>query len=640
MPIPFFPDGNQSSHSHSSHTPAQIPPQMAAFDWNHILQSPLDPAMFAALEAGGALGPLPKSPFGQANHLHQQQHNNLHHHSAAAAAAAAANSASANATANAAAAAAAAAANYFASLPSSAVSSLGSHSQLGPGACDSWSSSSPYSPPSHFLPGSQSTSPSQSPQSAGGALAFIKGKVQAHQSAAAAAAVAAAAAAQAYTQFADQKTAGASSATDDHHHHHHHHHSGSSSRRQSSEPKGFLNLHQATTNRQSIMSRRSGQGHPHAAFDGGGGGGTGGHLQLDMRLGMPPPPTSLHSSHLGANSPSPSYTRSSERTHHVNLPPSLWMSPLNPNPVVSSPTSASSSSHFPALSQLTMPSGPSIASYDHTAPSSASSSRPSSSPFVGGSLSTMPTSAATDIKSPTFYSDLLADDLFSPNRVSNLTPARTTGRGSPDLAAMASDLDPVDPEKMAEKDPLAAQVWKMYARTKASLPHAQRMENLTWRMMTLALKKRKEEESCISNNVVNIDSKEQQQNEAEKSALLMSPSTESKKKSATVTDDGGDDDDIRTESPAPSKEGETAAATAATTATTTTTSLTASSSSDELSKLLPEVKVDLETRGRRPDKTTARVRVVGFEGKNQDGDDNEYISFFFSLSILAVHKQC
>ena len=75
MPIPFFPDGNQSSHSHSSHTPAQIPPQMAAFDWNHILQSPLDPAMFAALEAGGALGPLPKSPFGQANHLHQQQHN-------------------------------------------------------------------------------------------------------------------------------------------------------------------------------------------------------------------------------------------------------------------------------------------------------------------------------------------------------------------------------------------------------------------------------------------------------------------------------------------------------------------------------------------------------------------------------------
>jgi GATA-binding protein len=34
----------------------------------------------------------------------------------------------------------------------------------------------------------------------------------------------------------------------------------------------------------------------------------------------------------------------------------------------------------------------------------------------------------------------------------------------------------------------------MYAKTKATLPHAQRMENITWRMMALALKKRKEDE--------------------------------------------------------------------------------------------------------------------------------------------------
>ena len=34
----------------------------------------------------------------------------------------------------------------------------------------------------------------------------------------------------------------------------------------------------------------------------------------------------------------------------------------------------------------------------------------------------------------------------------------------------------------------------MYARTKANLPHAQRMENITWRMMALALKKKKEQE--------------------------------------------------------------------------------------------------------------------------------------------------
>ena len=47
---------------------------------------------------------------------------------------------------------------------------------------------------------------------------------------------------------------------------------------------------------------------------------------------------------------------------------------------------------------------------------------------------------------------------------------------------------------MAKDDPLATQVWRMYARQKATLPHAQRMENLTWRMMALALKKKKEDE--------------------------------------------------------------------------------------------------------------------------------------------------
>lgn len=45
-------------------------------------------------------------------------------------------------------------------------------------------------------------------------------------------------------------------------------------------------------------------------------------------------------------------------------------------------------------------------------------------------------------------------------------------------------------EEMVRSDPLATQVWRMYARTKAQLPHAQRMENLTWRMMALALKRK------------------------------------------------------------------------------------------------------------------------------------------------------
>ena len=47
---------------------------------------------------------------------------------------------------------------------------------------------------------------------------------------------------------------------------------------------------------------------------------------------------------------------------------------------------------------------------------------------------------------------------------------------------------------MAKQDPLVTQVWKMYARTKATQPHTHRMENITWRMMALALQKKKREE--------------------------------------------------------------------------------------------------------------------------------------------------
>jgi GATA-binding protein len=65
--------------------------------------------------------------------------------------------------------------------------------------------------------------------------------------------------------------------------------------------------------------------------------------------------------------------------------------------------------------------------------------------------------------------------------------------GSPDLKPV--DLT-VDLDQLAKNDPLTTQVWKMYSRTRAMLPHAQRMENLSWRMMALALKKKKEDDDA------------------------------------------------------------------------------------------------------------------------------------------------
>ena len=48
----------------------------------------------------------------------------------------------------------------------------------------------------------------------------------------------------------------------------------------------------------------------------------------------------------------------------------------------------------------------------------------------------------------------------------------------------------LNPEVLQKEDPLAIQMWRLYARTKANLPHAQRMENLTWRMVGMALRRK------------------------------------------------------------------------------------------------------------------------------------------------------
>lgn len=119
---------------------------------------------------------------------------------------------------------------------------------------------------------------------------------------------------------------------------------------------------------------------------------------------------------------------------------------------------------------------------------------------------------------------------------------------------------------MAKEDPLATQIWKMYARTKANLPHAQRMENLTWRMMALALKKKKEDEEKGN-------------------------SGEKKLKQEEDATDRPDASSARP--PGDSKE--------------------------------PE---EEEERGRTIDKGKARVKVVGFDGDNPDDvDENEYASY-------------
>lgn len=49
------------------------------------------------------------------------------------------------------------------------------------------------------------------------------------------------------------------------------------------------------------------------------------------------------------------------------------------------------------------------------------------------------------------------------------------------------------PEQMQKKDPLGIQIWKLYSKQKNALPNGQRMDNLSWRMMSMNLKRQKEE---------------------------------------------------------------------------------------------------------------------------------------------------
>lgn len=59
----------------------------------------------------------------------------------------------------------------------------------------------------------------------------------------------------------------------------------------------------------------------------------------------------------------------------------------------------------------------------------------------------------------------------------------------------ASSGDLGDPDEMQKKDPLGTQIWKLYSKTKSQLPNQERMENLTWRMMAMNLKRKEREQA-------------------------------------------------------------------------------------------------------------------------------------------------
>lgn len=62
-------------------------------------------------------------------------------------------------------------------------------------------------------------------------------------------------------------------------------------------------------------------------------------------------------------------------------------------------------------------------------------------------------------------------------------------------------LEDEEIEKERAKDPLATQIWRLYARTKSQLPHKERLANLTWRMMAMNMRRNEREDETVDDEV-------------------------------------------------------------------------------------------------------------------------------------------
>ena len=54
----------------------------------------------------------------------------------------------------------------------------------------------------------------------------------------------------------------------------------------------------------------------------------------------------------------------------------------------------------------------------------------------------------------------------------------------------ATDVEAQSAEELQENDPLGTQIWKLYSKQKSQLPNSERMENLSWRMMSMNLRRK------------------------------------------------------------------------------------------------------------------------------------------------------
>ncbi|KAK9485726.1 hypothetical protein V1527DRAFT_496498 [Lipomyces starkeyi] len=117
---------------------------------------------------------------------------------------------------------------------------------------------------------------------------------------------------------------------------------------------------------------------------------------------------------------------------------------------------------------------------------------PNASTLVVSTSSSFDTPDAFSSRSPDEGTDTGPESLSSSHsaRLSFLTKSTITNIPAFDQQS------PVD-EELCKDDPLATKIWRLYSKAKSSLPNQERMENLTWRMMAMSLRKRERQQLCI-----------------------------------------------------------------------------------------------------------------------------------------------
>ncbi|TIB89586.1 hypothetical protein E3Q19_03034 [Wallemia mellicola] len=203
------------------------------------------------------------------------------------------------------------------------------------------------------------------------------------------------------------------------------------------------------------------------------------------------------------------------------------------------------------------------------------------------SYSTHQPSSSTGGGSTKVVADILSDDLLDQKLATRKQSLLPTSPQSPPQAD-----DDINPE--SKDDPIASQVWKMYTRQKASLPNGQRMENLTWRMMAMSLRRKRESEAAAI--------KVKQEQESQENAL---------------NDDNEDADKSSHSSPTPEAQPPPEPA---------ESNERPEENTPEMVEKPVQVPDEDEERGRKPRRQRGSRKqtnvVVGFAGKVPEGLDN------------------